>query len=252
MSLRVTNLAGFGGRRDIVRSGLTAWLDARDFSSGQTWTDKTANANNFFLGTTSGADATDPTHAAGPPAYFSSDGGDFFKLTTAHSGELLRKVGRQDTPFTVEAWVYRGATANTDEALFTNGSPGAGADAISIMLDYSSNRPALNVEGGEQGVGTAQLAVGAWKHFALAGRLDGTVTCTWYTNGAANGTFTYNMSGWTTGDSVGVPNIGTSNDGAANTFQSGTRISIFRAYDRVLAAAEISQNFNVERGIFGV
>lgn len=76
-----------------LTSNLVVCLDAADTrsydGSAQTWTDP-VGANNMFLGTTSGVDATDPTFngTAGlwrDTTYFSHDGGDFFVQTAAHT-----------------------------------------------------------------------------------------------------------------------------------------------------------------------
>jgi hypothetical protein len=103
--LTTTNLVGFGADSgspfllDIIRElGLTANLnlvldagDTRSYDgSSQTWTDASGNGNNFFRGTTIGADATDPTFngtagVATEGTYFSFDGGDYFTETAAHT-----------------------------------------------------------------------------------------------------------------------------------------------------------------------
>lgn len=235
----------------IITADLVAHLQAKRYTSGQTWADLTANGNDFYLGADGSATSTDPTYAAGPPSYFSHDGGDYYTLTAAHSGELLRLAGRSDQAFTLEAWVYRGATANTDEALFANMTGSGTSNGFTWLLDYSSNKPAIYAQGSERGAGTAQVGVGAWKHVALTAKFDGT-TCTHYLQGAANGTFTYTESSFTSGNSAGTPVIGAFGGGGSTYFQNGTRLSVFRAYSRILTAAEIAKNFAVERSYFGV
>ena len=99
--LAVTQLSGFGGggrlklisilRSLNLTSGLLFCLDAGDSDSysgtGQTWNDVSGSANHFNRGTTSGSDSTDPTFngsagALSESEYFSSDGGDFFRLAS--------------------------------------------------------------------------------------------------------------------------------------------------------------------------
>ena len=50
--------------------------------SAQVWTDRSAAAYHFDRGLDGTAQATDPTPNAGPPGYFSFDGGDTFQSTS--------------------------------------------------------------------------------------------------------------------------------------------------------------------------
>lgn len=250
--LRVNQLIGFGRRKGIV-PGPKLWLDVNDYASGQTWADRSGNGYDFYRGSGGSSDGADPTHNAGPPAYWGFDGGDYFSPVAGYSGSLLRKIGRQDQAWTLEAWLYRGATANTDESIFTSMNSVGTSKGTVWMLDNSSNLPSIYSQGSYRGNGSGQVGVGAWKHVALTAKYDGSQTCTHYLQGAANGTFTYNDTTFTSGDSDGTPGIGTfAINSPSIYFQNGTRLAIFRAYDRILTAAEILQNFTVERGRFGV
>lgn len=63
--------------------------DAASYTSGQSWLDLSGNGYDFFRGTTSGADATDPTFngTAGGLSkneYWSFDGGDYFEYDSVN------------------------------------------------------------------------------------------------------------------------------------------------------------------------
>ena len=248
-------LAGFGARQGIVRSGLVVHLDADNAGSypgsGQAWFDL-IKAEEFFLGTTSGVEASDPTFSAGPPGRFSFDGGDQFQAKAALSGHLLRKIGRTDQPFTLEAWFFRaGSGDGTQQTLFCNDSLSANNGMIWYASGTTIGKPAaayFPISGSGSSDATNVQTAGTWALLGLTGRGDGS-TSTHYKNGAADGTFTLTNT-WTTGDSNDVPQIGAIN--AALTLDNGARLAVFRAYDRILSAAEMAANFNAERGRFGV
>lgn len=117
-------------------------LDAADLrsydGSSQTWTDATGNANNFFRGTTSGADATDPTFngTAGLPTegtYFSFDGGDYFTETAAHT--FADNWHKDNGALSIVALVYPG-NATTNQELFSNEN---GTDGIDVLINSTGN-----------------------------------------------------------------------------------------------------------------
>lgn len=233
---------------DIVRSGLELWLDARDYVSGQTWEDR-AGAYDFFLGADGSSGSDDPTYNAGPPPYFSFDGADFLTLAAAHAGTFMRKIGRQDQAFTLEAIVRRTGTANTDDPMFANGAANGGSDAIAWYLDKAGNKQAFYAEGTDQAASTTQVPIDAIRHVALFGKFDGSTTCGFTLQGVADGTFTFDHSGWTSGDSAAIPWFGNHNGGGF--LQAGTRLYTARAYSRILTVAELLKNWNAEKSRFG-
>jgi hypothetical protein len=147
--LTTTQLAGFGANGspfllDIIaelglNTNLNLVLDAADLrsydGSSQTWTDATGQGNNFFRGTTSGAEATDPTFvgtAGGPTegTYFSFDGGDGFQQSAAHT--FPANWHKDNGAFTMLAVFFPIGSAVT-QAIFSN-SP---ADGIIWYIDAS-------------------------------------------------------------------------------------------------------------------
>ncbi len=84
-------LTELGMLSDGGSGSLALCLDAADPrsypGSGQTWFDMSGNGRDFFVGVTSGAEASDPTftgNAGDPGAYFAFDGGDFMRKASAN------------------------------------------------------------------------------------------------------------------------------------------------------------------------
>jgi hypothetical protein len=94
-------------------SGLKVCLDAgalASYASGQTWLDQSASGNDFFVGATSGAEASDPTHNGTPGGlsaaeYWSFDGGDYFRYSTTNPTEF-NNLHKDSAQFTV-LWCLR-------------------------------------------------------------------------------------------------------------------------------------------------
>lgn len=244
----------------ILRDGLQLHLDAGDIASwpgsGQTWNDIAGNGFQFHLGSGSGADSADPTFNGSPGGhsaaeYWSFDGGDYFTQAAAYSGSLMRSIGRTDQPFTVEAWLWRGAATNVSDALFASASMGAHSGCWVEFARSTDNLPRIQVYPLSSGVtASGAIAGGAWKHVVWAGRCNGS-TGSFYTNAAANGTWSLNNSSFTSGDSSITPTL-CAYGGGSTPVQNGTRLAIVRMYSRVLSAGEVLHNFTAERGRFGV
>lgn len=111
-----------------LTAGLKFCLDAGDsasYASGQTWTDTTANGYSFFLGATSGSEASDPTFngTSGDRTnleYFSCDGGDWFTYDSANE-VAFNNMHKAGAHFTWFGWVWL-ATAADGSFFGTSGS----------------------------------------------------------------------------------------------------------------------------------
>ena len=249
----------FTGAVELVEDGLSLHLDAGQSASyggsGQTWSDLTASGFDFHLGKTGTASSDDPTFngTAGDESadeYFSHDGGDIYKTVSAHSGALPRLMGRDDTAFTLEMWVYfSDDTSNVQ--LFGNmaasGENGfrflwSSATTARIELDvYPLSSSATN---------STNISANAWHQIAISGTADGT-TGIFVVDGAQDGTWSLNNT-WTTGDSTRQAIISGREIDSALRFASGSRLAIVRAYNRALSAGELSQNYQFNKGRFGL
>jgi hypothetical protein len=253
--LNVTNLIGFGVKRGggAVTSGLQLYLDVGNSASysgsGQNFNDLSGNGRNFYLGAGSGSEGSDPTYNAGPPAYFSVDGGDYFSDNYTTTGDFLRAVGRTDTAFTLEIWARLVAGGASNYYLWANGNSSDGGNRGSVFHAGPSGTIRLS-SGAAEDIGPT-ISDGSWAQYVLAAQLNGSASCQWYKNGAASGSsFTRNNSGFTSGDSAGEPFLLAT--GGSFPAYTGTRYAIFRAYNRILTAGEVLQNYNADKGTFGL
>jgi hypothetical protein len=195
---------------------LALLLDAGDSASigaGATkWLDLSGNGYDFFLGTTAGAEGSDPTFngAVGGLSfgeYLSLDGGDF--LTYDATNETwMQNMHKASALFSMYAWVY-GSGAGTGNSIFgTNGNNPAN---IGVFLRGDSSALGSVQYQVQNGTGTASLNLtssngpyktGQWNFVGLsvdeaAGVGDmvvnnwrATFTATYTTPSAANASFT--------------------------------------------------------------
>lgn len=96
-----------------LTNGLKLCLDAGDsasYTSGQKWLDRSGNGYDFFLGTTSGVDASDPvfTGSAGnlsDQEYWACDTDAVFTYDAANE-TWMDNIHKDGAVFTILAWVY--------------------------------------------------------------------------------------------------------------------------------------------------
>lgn len=247
----------------IHQPNLQWHMDAGDSASysgsGQIWYDLTSNDFDLYLGRNDSVSSDDPTFngSAGGKSgseYFSFDGGDVFEMINAHSGEYVRKIGREDQPFTLEYWIYFGHIDGTIQSLFTNGYAGNAA-GFGYYYDYTTDKRLIcNAMQLDQLVGEndTDIEIGGWHQCVIAAQLNDS-TSTFYLDGAADGTWTADQAGyWESGDSSQKVMIsGRCCDGYLMIHNLG-RLAIVRGYDAKLTAAQVLNNFNVDRGRFSL
>lgn len=261
--LQVTQLSGFasGGAGGVVTDGLQLHLDAGDAASysgsGQVWSDLTANGYDFHFGTTSSAEGSDPTFngTAGNKSgneYMSTDGGDRFQSVSDLSSTVLRLLGREDQPFTLEVWHYY--IGSTDQHIFANIAVPATGNGMEFRFSRGGSGDEVGMSYGVVPVqeSTTKLTSNEWHQTAWTGQADGVVDCDYYINGASAAPTYQEASGFTSGESSfgGVTLFTRTNGGFASP--SGSRLAIVRVYDRILTAAEVLRNFNADKGRFGL
>ena len=265
---RHQGLVGFGGGYTpppIISTNLELHLDAGDAGSwddgvdSARWRDLSGNSRDYFLGLTaavSGDEATFNGVVGGRSdnEYWSFPGADeLFKQEDSGTGTVLRTAGRTDSPFTVEVWPYFTNTTG-DRACWANSEvANSSDDGIRVAYSIQSNdlmdisiRDLNTVDQNDTNIGS-----GVWKQFVWAGKCDGT-TSTFYINGAADGTFSRNNTGFASGDSDVVPIIGGRESDGNLRFKTGDRLAIVRIYSAHLSAADILNNFEANRGRFGI
>lgn len=160
-----------------LTSGLKLCLDASDIDSysgaGQSWLDTSGNGYDFFRGTTSAAQATDPTFngsAGGQSSseYWSFDGGDFFTYDTTNE-TWMQNYHKDNAVLSIAAWVYL-AAAGDQQVLLGNTTF---QDRIGFAFYASSaNTLRYGVLRGTDGsqafiAGTLSIPTGQWSFVGL-------------------------------------------------------------------------------------
>lgn len=245
----------------IRKLGLTpslqVCLDAGDAASAPasptSWLDLSGNAFDFFLGTTGGADATDPTFNGttgrlSNGEYFSVDGGDQFRYDTAN--ETWMNAMHQDSAlFTLVAWVM---FPNVTAAQTISGTSGNNQTGIRFFINTT---PALrvNVRNATAVVydaGTLTPSASVWLFCGMA--ID---------EAGATGSFIINNAVEALTPTYSSPAAGASTQtmeicasgGGSTRMASGGRVAQFAAWSgKALSAGELQALFALTRGKFGV
>lgn len=229
-------------------TNLVLCLDAGDLASydgsSQTWTDRAAS-NHFFRGTTSGSEATDPTFngvagAKSASEYFSSDGGDLFKESSALT--FADAWHKNNGAFTMLALYWIGASKSASTALFNNtGQVGTGAPGVGMLVTSSRTLRlfhAIDDTGTAQNITTTATATLSSWNFLAAAFDEATTNADLVVNGTAEN-FTPTAS-TATAAKASSNRIGSTADAATNDFESGERIACFAAWSTKLTAAQIA------------
>jgi hypothetical protein len=223
--LRASAAAASSG---IVTSGLVIHLDAGDAASypgsGTAWTDLSGNGNNGTL--TNG------------PTYSAADGGQI--VFDGVNDEVIISGSRTVTEATFEIWLKRTGTVNSAGFFYNrDGSNTAGIAAYS--------------NGTSLGYNWADDA-GAWGwNSGLTVPLNGWAQCVASISGSS-ATLYVNQSSATntlTHGSQTLSQFRLARDTIAPRFLVGS-IAIARFYNRALSVSEVTQNFNANRGRYGL
>ena len=256
----------FALKEIIQRAGQTDSLklcfdaaDAESFTSGQSWLDRSGNGYDFFLGTTSGADATDPTFngtAGGRSSseYFTTGGNDFFRYDTTNEA-WMQTLHKDNAVFSSIAWLYAVDTVGAWGIWGTRGASGTGTGATLVSNGAGGGLLMSVKNAGADGLtfesATAKITAATWSMAAVSvdeaagiglmrlNQLTDTFTSTYTTPAAGDASFT--MEILASGNAV--------NTGVA----SGNRIASIAIWQgRALSAYELSVLFEMSRLRFGV
>jgi len=239
----------------IITDNLQLHLDAGDSASysgsGETWADLTANGYDWYLGKTGTVDGDEAAFVSGTPDYFDHVNGDeVYQAQAAYSGSILRTFGRNNQAFTIEMWAYLSGTSLS--TLIAN-AYGSADNGLYLEWSRTSQRLSLSTYPLNDGFdnNSTNISTNAWHQLAITGTCDGT-TGTFVVDGAADGTWSENNSGWSTGDSTKIPNVAGRNGDTAARFQAGSRLGKVRIYDVALSVADLNQNFEANRDEYGI
>ena len=232
-------MAAFAGPR-IVTDGLIMHLDAADLNSypgsGSTWYDLSGNNRTATLFNT--------------PTFNSSNSGSLTFSTASLNYATASNIGSISN-WTAECWVKFNSTT-TNQVAMVIGNQFNGSNAINFTIGTNGAPTSWNIQAGffdgawRNTTGFAPV-VGTW--YQIVGTYDGT-TIRQYVNGAANGgTLTYSGTP-TSGGEIRMMRRWDDIVSTGNLFNGN--LAIARLYNRALTAAEILQNYNAQKGRFGL
>lgn len=269
--LRLLPLTRFRRIRDQV-----FLLDARNYGSGQTFSNACVDpadlspqtSYDYFLGATSGAEATDPTfNSAGDASYFSFDGGDYFTHSLgATSTAFLKGLHKTGAVFSVELWFRFNGNA-VQSSFFDSGTSDQGGSDMSRGVIYTCTDTSFSGVGQQLRVKRDSAGANALTVTTTSSFVSGTTYMTglsyraggesfFYRNGGYDPTssgnvFTATLATPGTTDASNAPRIGARGDGA-NRVPSGTRLYRIALYNTALSKAEFDALWAASRGRFGL
>lgn len=253
----------------IQRQGLTSnlklCLDAADsssYSSGQSWLDRSGNGYDFFRGTTSGAEGSDPTFngsAGGRSSseYFSFDGGDVFTYDTTNE-TWMQNIHKNNALWSAAIWFYSpdvtsmgGLAGDTSTA---GGNTGFNLTVTSggypgIRVNNAGSN-VLNVSGGIGAGMTVPFVSNTWSFWAVS--VDEAAGTGHFQGNADGGSFTSTYSSPAAGNATFTLQLG-SRGNSNGILASGHRIASVSFWEgTALSSSQIQAIFRATRNRFGV
>jgi len=231
---------------NIVTDGLVLCYDAGDKisypGSGTTWTD--------MVGSSNGTLTNGPTFDSGNGGSLKFDGANDYVDT----GNAFQSTFRDS--FSVELWAkpddgqpgtidYIFGTANADESarlhLYVPRIDGGITFHFEVGSDEVSGTSSAILSDGQE----------TWHLFSFTIVSGGTAT--FYMDGVSRCTGDASgvpMGNWTSSDEVFIGTVDTNGSPESNAFDGN--IAITRIYEKALSSTELLQNYNAQRGRFGV
>lgn len=226
-------------RKVISQTGLICNVDASAFEcypgSGSTWTDLTG----------SGITGSMTSPVTWSDTYWSGfDDNTVFGLSlNMNSGGAATAFSHGTGDFTYSFWLYFNTLSISFQGIF---NMGAGVNSLIRLRTATQIDIIGGITGSTQQISptVSTISINTWTNITFV-RSSGSMTV--YVNGTPNTptSFTPNYSFATSDAGIfGHPNfIGQKLDG---------RFATFHAYSRALSATEVTSNFNILRGRFGV
>lgn len=224
---------------NIVTSGLVLYYNPADSASypgtGTTVTDLSGNGLN---GTMSNITWTDP--------YFTYNG---TSSTVSIADNALLEPGSGD--FTIEAWVYYTTITGSSRIVMAKTNGGLSADwgygirtssVGSTYIEVGNGTTSVNSPAGTVTTGQWYQLVGVWTNVASN-------SVEFYINGVSQGSNSHAFA--SVKDTTSPLYLGSFNNGQFAQWLNG-RIGIVRYYSVALTAAEVLQNYNANRGLYGL
>lgn len=277
-----------GGASGPTVAGLVYVLDAKLYSSGQTWANSVLapadgspqTSYDYFLGSSSSPAANDPTitNSGANDAYWLFNGGQFFTETLAAGSmpAFLQTMHHAGKKWTVEIWMqWAGSVSGNINPVFDSGTSdqgggdmsrgvifadlGNGADGVSGKLKFRVKRDSSAVSAWARN-SDANLPSGSVQMVAVSWDATGTDDSFLYRNGnyessngngSAGNTWTVSSATFGTLNAANSARVGTRGD-AAFSVPNNTRVYLMRVYNRNLSKAEMDTNWNSTKTRFGL
>jgi hypothetical protein len=249
-----------------LQGNATLCFDAGDAvswpGSGQQWIDRSASANNFFVGESASAEGTDPTFTGTVggltnATYWALDGGDHFHNAQANAA-FMDAWHKDSAAYTFITAVYLPSGAASGGII---GGPRSTATAnVSFQLD--SGKPTIYVEsppGGAAAYVTADASIASGWHMLAVSINEAAANGFFFADGAykqvatAN-TFNATYSSPDSGTSTDTYNIGygPSNGMGAPHLPAGSRMMGFTSLNKAASKAELDAVFALLRKRLGI
>ncbi len=223
---------------EIVTSNLVAWYDpSNPVSYPGTGTTISNLASASLPGTMSNITYTDP--------YFAYNGSSS-QINIADAAAL--EPGSGD--WTMEAWVYLSSGTGSKVVLGKFDPGGLSAD-VSYSIRIQGANIYSQIGNGSTVVDTAlyTLPLNTWKQVVYVWKNVATNSLEAYVNGVSQGSVAHSFASILNTSSNLY--IGSYNGGEYSQWMNG-RIGIVRLYNAALSAADVLQNFNADRGTYGI
>lgn len=243
----------------LTMLGLTSVLcldagDSASYTSGQQWTDRSGSANHFNRGSTSGADATDPTFngTAGLLSngeYFSFDGGDYFTPAAAVTFDDDFHIDNAKLTLIALFWT---STATTARFIFGNSDAGVGKGvSFGTTAANGISFVAKNATGTAVSLSSTPILTSLWNFMAVSvdegAGANGSFERVNKTVALKDGTYaTPATTGGTSNPQIGARG-GTS---VTSILQNGDRLAMFLAFSTNLTKGQMAAFHSIIQGRF--
>ena len=221
-----------------VTSNLVLWYDP-SFATSYPGTGTTISnlASASLAGSMSNIAYTDP--------YFAYNGTSS-QVSVADTAALEPGAG----DWTMEVWVNQ--TVNTgSQVILGKFDPGGGANDVSYAIRVSSGNVRADFGNGTTAMNTSNytLTTGTWVQLVYVFTNVANNNVITYVNGAQQATTTHSFTSL-----LNTPSnlyLGSYNGGEYSQYYNG-RIGITRLYNAALTAGQVLQNYNADRGVYGL
>lgn len=217
-----------GGPPLIISNGLTFAIDAIDINA---YPRTGSTVYNIIDPTTTGTFGSGVSWNSNN--YFVYTGGGFINLNKNATG-----IGMYNASYTAEAWVYPSQSLVGDRGIFGDNGSGLGQGLHLIFRDGTIYQGHFSSD-----FNAGTVALDNWYQIVYTYNVSNNA-CQIYKNSILQGSGTIIPYTGTTNINLGG---GYGGSGPFTGYQA-----IYRLYNRVLSQSEITQNFNANRGRFGI